>query len=164
MPTTIQRTQIIIMKKFSLLFLSLFSVLLVSAQIENPVKWTYTAKKVSDKVYDIYVTASLDPKWHIYAQDAGEGPEPTSLSFKKNPLLSIEGKTREEGELEKQFDKNFNSTLKFYSSKVSFVQRVKVKSSVATVLKGSVNYMVCNDRKCLPPKTVDFTIQLGGKS
>ena len=49
------------MKKISILFLSLFAVLVVSAQIENPVKWSYTAKKVSDKVYDGYVTATLDP-------------------------------------------------------------------------------------------------------
>ena len=133
------------MKKISILFLSLFAVLVVSAQIENPVKWSYTAKKVSDKVYDVYVTATLDPQWHIYAQDAGEGPEPTTLSFLKNPLVTVDGKTREVGQLEKQFDKNFNSTLKFYSNTVSFVQRVKTKSAVATVLKGAVNYMVCND-------------------
>lgn len=113
------------MKKISILFLSLFAVLVVSAQIENPVKWSYTAKKVSDKVYDVYVTATLDPQWHIYAQDAGEGPEPTTLSFLKNPLVTVDGKTREVGQLEKQFDKNFNSTLKFYSNTVSFVQRVK---------------------------------------
>jgi thiol:disulfide interchange protein DsbD len=133
------------------------------AQIENPVKWSYTAKKVSDKVYDIYITATLDNKWHIYAQDAGEGPEPTSLSFSKNPLVSLDGKIKEEGKLEKEYDQNFGSTLKFYSNKVSFVQRIKLKSPVATVLKGSVNYMVCNDRKCLPPKEIPFTVKVSGK-
>ena len=75
----------------------------------------------------------------------------------------MDGKTREVGQLEKQFDKNFNSTLKFYSNTVSFVQRVKTKSAVATVLKGAVNYMVCNDRKCLPPRSVDFTVKLAAK-
>src|SRR5688572_25056083 len=123
------------MKRIYLLFLSFFVVALASAQIENPVKWTYTAKKISDKVYDIYITATLENKWHIHAQDAGEGPEPTSLSFSKNPLLNLDGKVKEEGKLEKEYDKNFGSTLKFYSNKVSFVQRVKLKSAVATVLK-----------------------------
>ena len=46
------------MKKIYLAILSFFIVAAVSAQIENPVKWSYTAKKVSDKVYDIYVTAT----------------------------------------------------------------------------------------------------------
>jgi thiol:disulfide interchange protein DsbD len=151
------------MKKIYLSLLSLIIVGAVSAQIENPVKWAYTAKKVADKTYDIYVTAVIDPKWHLYAQDAGEGPEPTSLSFSKNPLVKLDGKVKEEGKLEKEFDKNFNSELKFYSNKVSFVQRVKVKSAVATVVKGSINYMVCNDRKCLPPKEIPFTVKLDGK-
>jgi thiol:disulfide interchange protein DsbD len=151
------------MKKIYLALLSFFVVAVASAQIENPVKWSYSAKKISDKVYDVYVTANLDNKWHIYAQDAGEGPEPTSLSFSKNPLINLDGKVKEEGKLEKEYDKNFGSTLKFYSNKVSFVQRIKLKSPVATVLKGSVNYMVCNDRKCLPPKEIPFTVKVAGK-
>ena len=106
------------MKKIYLALLSFFVVAVASAQIENPVKWSYTAKKISDKVYDIYITATLDNKWHIYAQDAGEGPEPTSLSFSKNPLINLDGKVKEEGKLEKEYDKNFGSTLKFYSNKV----------------------------------------------
>lgn len=151
------------MKKLSLVFLSFFMLAVAAAQIENPVKWSYTAKKISDKVYDIYVTANLDAKWHIYAQDAGEGPEPTSLSFAKNPLIKLEGKVKEDGKLEKEYDKNFGSELKFYSNKVSFVQRIKLKSPVSTILKGNINYMVCNDRKCLPPKEIPFSVKLKGK-
>jgi thiol:disulfide interchange protein DsbD len=151
------------MKKIYLALLSFFVFTVASAQIENPVKWSYTTKKISAKLYDVYVTATLDSKWHIYAQDAGEGPEPTSLSFSKNPLILLDGKVKEVGKLEKQYDKNFGSTLKFYSDKVSFVQRVKLKSPVATVLKGSVNYMVCNDRKCLPPKEMPFTVKVAGR-
>ena len=63
----------------------------------------------------------------------------------------------------KSFDKNFNSVLKYYANKVVFVQKVKVKSSIATVVKGTVNFMVCNDRQCLPPRDVPFTINVGGK-
>lgn len=143
--------------------LSFFFVAAATAQIENPVKWSYTAKKISDKVYDVYVTASLDTKWHIYAQEAGEGPEPTSLTFGKNPLVKLDGKVKEDGKMEKQYDENFKSVLKFYSNKVSFVQRVKLKSSASTVVKGSINYMVCNDRKCLPPKEIPFAVKLPGK-
>ncbi len=151
------------MKKLYLSLITLAFVGAASAQIENPVKWAYSAKKVGDKTYEIYVTAAIDPKWHLYAQDAGEGPEPTSLNFTKNPLIKLDGKVKEEGKLEKEYDKNFGSVLKFYSNKVSFVQRVKLKTSVATVVKGSINYMVCNDRKCLPPKEIPFSVKLDGK-
>lgn len=135
----------------------------VQAQINNPVTWTYSAKKIADKVYEIHITANIDGNWHLYAQDAGEGPEPTTFSFTTNPLITFDGKVKEVGKLEKSYDKNFNSVLKYYAKKVDFVQKVKVKSSVATVLKGSVNFMVCNDRQCLPPKDVSFSVKLGGK-
>jgi Disulphide bond corrector protein DsbC len=151
------------MKKVYVLLLSFLFMAAANAQIENPVKWSYSAKKIADKVYDIYVTASLDAKWHIYAQDAGEGPEPTTLSFSKNPLVTLDGKTKEEGKLEKQYDENFKSVLKFYGSKVSFVQRIKLKSTASTVVKGTVTFMVCNDRKCLPPKEMAFSVKVGGK-
>ncbi|MBC7934280.1 MAG: hypothetical protein H7Y86_02820 [Rhizobacter sp.] len=147
--------------------LSLVTALIFSAaafaQIENPVKWSFTSKKIADKVYEVYITANLDPKWHIYAQDAGEGPSPTAVNFVKNPLVSFDGKVKEQGSMEKEYDKNFGSVLKFYSTKVIFVQKIKLRSNVATVLKGSVNYMVCNDKKCLPPKDVTFSIKLEGK-
>ena len=133
------------------------------AQIENPVKWTYTSKKIADKTYELHMTATLDGKWHIYAQNAGEGPEPTVFSFTKNPLVKLDDKVKEVGKLEKMYDPNFKSELKFYSSKVDFVQKVKVKSTAATVVKGTVSYMVCNDRKCLPPKEIPFSIKVGGK-
>ncbi|MBX2934845.1 MAG: hypothetical protein KF825_11400 [Ferruginibacter sp.] len=133
------------------------------AQINNPVTWTYSAKKVADKVYEIHMTANIDGNWHLYAQDAGEGPEPTTFSFTANPLITFDGKVKEVGKLEKSYDKNFNSVLKYYAKKVDFVQKVKVKSSAATVVKGTVNYMVCNDRQCLPPKDVPFSVKVGGK-
>ena len=135
----------------------------VNAQINNPVKWTYTAKKIADKTYELHLTATIDGNWHLYAQDAGEGPEPTVINFTVNPLITFDGKVKEVGKLEKSFDKNFNSVLKYYGKKVDFVQKIKIKSAVATVVKGSVSFMVCNDRLCLPPRDVPFTINVSGK-
>lgn len=135
----------------------------LSAQIESPVKWDYSAKKISEKMYELHITANLDGNWHIYAQDAGEGPEPTSFSFAANPLVKLDGQVKESGKLEKSYDPNFKSVLKFYSNKVDFIQKVKMKSSASTLVKGTVSYMVCNDKKCLPPKEIPFSIKLAGK-
>jgi thiol:disulfide interchange protein DsbD len=151
------------MKKLYITLAALFVVASGFAQMENPVIWSYSAKKVSDKVFDIYVTATIAPKWHVYAQDAGEGPEPTTFAFAKNPLVTMDGKVKELGTLEKEYDKNFNSVLKFYSNKVNFVQRVKLKSIATTVVKGTVTFMVCNDRKCLPPKEISFSVKVNEK-
>lgn len=152
------------MKKFTILASMLFLFLAVaSAQIDNPVKWIYSAKKLSDKVYELHITANIDGNWHIYAQDAGKGPEPTSFSFITNPLVKLDGKVRESGQLEKSYDPNFNSTLRYYSKQVDFIQKVKLRSTANTLVKGTVTFMVCNDKKCLPPKEVPFSIKVEGK-
>ncbi len=136
---------------------------MVNAQINNPVIWSYSAKKTGDKTYELHITATITGNWHLYAQDAGEGPEPTTFTFTPNPLIKFDDKVKEVGKMEKSYDKNFNSVLKYYAKKVVFVQKVKVKTSIATVVKGSVNFMVCNDRQCLPPRDVPFSINVGGK-
>lgn len=148
---------------FTILVFSFFFLKNADAQIDNPVSWAYSVKKISDKEYELHMTANLQGKWHIYAQDAGEGPEPTTFKFAKNPLIKFDGKVAELGKLEKSFDQNFNSTLKYYSNKVDFVQKIKLKSAVNTMLKGTINYMVCDDKKCLPPKEIPFSVKVDGK-
>ena len=151
------------MKKIFFAIVMLMFIGVADAQINNPVLWTYSAKKIADKTYELHITASIGNNWHLYAQDAGEGPVPTQITFTANPLIKLDGKIKEVGKMEKSFDKNFNSTLKFYANKVDFVQKIKVKSAIATFVKGSVNFMVCNDKQCLPPKDVPFSIKVGGK-
>jgi thiol:disulfide interchange protein DsbD len=42
------------------------------------------------------------------------------------------------------------------------VQVVKLKGNIKTTVAGSVEFMVCNDNKCLPPSEVPFKIAVGG--
>jgi DsbC/DsbD-like thiol-disulfide interchange protein len=153
------------MIKKTTIFISLllFYVFNATAQIENPVKWSFSAKKLADKSYELHIAANLDKNWHIYAQDAGEGPVPTSFSFTPNPLVKLDGKVKEAGKLEKSYDPNFKSVLKYYSSGVDFVQKIKIKSKAATLVNGTVTYMVCNDKKCLSPTDVPFSIKVNAK-
>jgi thiol:disulfide interchange protein DsbD len=151
------------MKKIFFALIYILTIHSVFAQVENPVNWTFTATKISAKQYELHMSASVVGNWHIYSQQAGEGPEPTSFTFVKNPLVKLDGKVKEMGKLESLYDPNFKSTLKFYNGKVDFVQKVNVKSTANTVIKGTVVYMVCNDRRCLPPKEIPFSIKLGSK-
>lgn len=151
------------MKKIFFALAFIFTAYIGFAQVENPVSWTFTAKKISAKQYELHMSAAVDGNWHIYSQNAGEGPEPTSFTFVKNPLVKLDGKVKEVGKLESLYDPNFKSTLKFYNGKVDFVQKVNVKSTANTIVKGTVVYMVCNDRRCLPPKEIPFSIKLESK-
>ena len=150
------------MKNFSV---TIFAIFILSAclhaQVQDPVKWNYSAIKKADNEYAVTISATLAPDWHIYSMSTPNGgPVATTFNFKRNPLITIDGKTKETGKPNTIHDDIFGVDVKYYSEAVTFVQTVKLKSAVKTNLSGTVKYMVCNDKMCLPPKTVPFNIQL----
>lgn len=153
------------MKKCTVIFISLcLFTTLAHAQIEDPVQWTWTAVKTGNKTYELYIKATINTGWHLYSQDVGAVPDPTSFSFLANPLLVLDGKVNESGELQKVYDPYVKATLKYYNNRVDFIQKVKLKSAINTFAKGSVTYVVCNNGgKCLLPKEVPFSIKIDGK-
>ena len=135
------------------------------AQVENPVSWSYEAKKKSANTYEIVITANVESPWHIYSQNTGKGgPIATEIKFKPNPLVTVPAaKPKEMGKIEKVMDNNFGTQpvqVSYFSDKVQFVQTVTVKGNVKTNLAGTVEYMVCNDSKCLPPTKKSFDLKL----
>ena len=107
------------------------------------------------------ITATLAKPWHIYSQTTPDGgPAPTKIVFKANPLFVKDGAVKETGSLQTIHDQNFGVDVKYYSDKVVFTQLVKLKAGVKTHATGDVEYMVCNDSKCLPPKKLPFDILL----
>lgn len=130
------------------------------AQRPNPVHWTFETVKKSAKQYDIIATATIDAPWHIYSQFVKGGPIPTTFSFKNNPLVVLNGKTKELGKLEKNFDKNFNAVIATFAGKVQFVQSVTLKVASKTKLSGTLEYTACNDEKCLPPVKMPFEVDI----
>jgi len=148
------------MKKLLVLFCSIVFVMNVHAQKPNPVKWTFTAIKKSDKQYEVVASATIDAPWHMYSQFVSGGPMPTTFTFSKNPLIQLAGKTKEKGKLQKMYDKNFKTELSFFSDKVEFVQTVNLKVASKTNLVGLVEYSICNDDRCLPPAKVSFEVAL----
>jgi len=142
---------------FTLVFILLSN--LLNAQL-NPVSWTFTAKKISDKTYELHLTASMQSGWHLFSQVQPEDAVaiPTGFKLNNNPLITLDGKIKEIGKMEKFHDAKLDISANQYAEKVDFVQVVKLKSNVKTNITGSVEYQTCDDKKCLPPKTVTFSI------
>jgi len=133
----------------------------IQAQVQDPVKWNYASVKKSGTEYVVTISALLTGDWHIYSMHTPDGgPVPTTFSFKRNPLVTLDGKVKEDGNAKTVHDEIFGIDVKYYGETVSFVQTVKLKSGVKTNLSGTIKYMVCNDKMCLPPKTIPFNIQL----
>ena len=151
-------------KVVSLLSLLLVVVIGSMAQSSKEVKWSFSAKKIADKTYEVHLTATVNGNWHIYSQNVGvDGPIATSFTFTKNPLLTVDGnKLKETGNLIKKSEEVWGGTVNYYEKTVDFIQVVKIKGSAKTNLAGKVEYMVCNDEKCLPPAETEFNIAIGG--
>ena len=143
---------------FILLFNSSFAV----AQVISPVQWTFTSIKVTENEYEIRLTANVQNGWHIYSQNQPTDAIniPTEILFNKNPLIVLDGKARETGNMEKFTDKRLGISANQYSGKVEFVQKVKIKAKVKTNISGSVEFQTCDDKKCLPPKKLVFNVAL----
>jgi thiol:disulfide interchange protein DsbD len=133
------------------------------AQSSNQVKWAYKAKKIGDKKYAVYMTATINKGYHLYAQDAGgDGPTPTRFTFVKSPLLTMDGNVKEEGKLVRKYETVWSHDVKYYEKTVDFVQLVKLLGGAKTNFAGKVEFMVCNDRLCERPSEVEIKVNIGG--
>lgn len=149
------------MRRMLTLVIAVFVTTLAFSQVKNPVKWSFSSKKIDATTYEVSMTATIERGWHIYSQTTPDGgPVPTSLEFTKNPLVSLQGAAKETGKLEQRHEELFGVDVKQYSNKVDFVQTVKVKANVKTTLNGAVEFMTCNDKECLPPTKQTFSIAL----
>lgn len=151
------------MNKLILLAAAILTGTVTMAQSSKEVNWTYSAKKIADKTYEVHMTATIGGDYHMYAQDAGgDGPIPTTFTFTKSPLFVLDGAVKEKGQLVKKFESAWNHDVKYYERSVDFVQVIRLKSHVKTSLAGKVEFMVCNDHECLPPADVDIKVNIGG--
>lgn len=132
----------------------------LTAQIKDPVKWTATSKKNANG-YLVVLTAVLPKPWHIYSQSTGDGgPVATNFKFAKNPLVTLDGGVKEVGNLKENYDKLFDTKVKYFGDQVDFVQLVKVRGNVKTNVNVTVEYMTCDDSQCLPPTKKTFNVSL----
>lgn len=139
--------------------LFLFSLMAYS---QSPVNWSYTQKKIGDKVYEIHLTATIEKGWHIYSQQQSKDAIalPTSIKFNTNPLVSFKGKIDEKGKLETVKNEVMESESSMYENEVDFVQLVNLKANVKTNVAGEIEFMACTNERCLPPKKIMFSVLL----
>ncbi|MGB1316916.1 MAG: protein-disulfide reductase DsbD domain-containing protein, partial [Flavobacteriales bacterium] len=129
------------------------------AQIFDPIDWSFKAERISETEAELTFTADIEGGWHLYSQVIdGDGPVPTSFTFKELGGAELVGKVSE-GEGHSEMDENFGMILKYFEGKADFVQKVKVSNS-ATTISGELEFMVCNDERCLPPEYHDFNFNV----
>lgn len=137
----------------------LFTVLGVSAQIENPVTWSYAQKKISNTEAVVYVKATIQDGWHIYSQNVKPGgPVKTTIKFNPSKDYTKVGITAEPKPLSK-FEKVFDMNVGYFEKQVVFQQKIKLNKPETTV-SGTIEFMVCDESRCLPPQEIKFTLDV----
>ena len=142
------------------IFLFLTFSLGIFSQIEDPVTWSTSVEKVSDTEFVLISKATIEKGWHLYSQNVPEdGPIPTTFTFdvsKEN--YSLNGETKEE-EGHTIDDPVFEMRIKFFENSAVFKQRVTVNPNITTI-NGVVEFMVCDDSRCLAPTEIDLVFKL----
>lgn len=124
------------------------------AQMLHPVKWSYAAKKTGKNEAVLLLKADIEPGWHIYsAYQPDGGPVKTSFTFSGCTLL---GKIVEPQPIV-QLEEAFGMQVRYFEHAVVFQQKVR---PAAKAISGQLNFMVCNNQKCLPPENINFTIPI----
>ncbi len=143
-------------------YLFLFPLLMLQGQVLEPVKWSFGTEKAGDNKFDIVMTAEIDNGWHLYAMDIAEGgPIATSFTFEEPSGYALEGKPVATDKPEVKFDNSFGMDIGMHSVRAGFRQKITVTQYPATV-KGFVTFMSCDDRQCLPPRDVEFSLVIKG--
>ena len=140
--------------------LSILTLTSLSGQIFNPVSWSTDYRHIKDDVYELNFHAKIDAGWAIYSQylESDEGPIPTSFTYENPEVVEFIGENEENGNRKEGFDPIFEMNVTKFAEEVMFVQRVKRVGNAP--LRGYINYMTCDDEKCLPPTDVDFSFDL----
>jgi DsbC/DsbD-like thiol-disulfide interchange protein len=129
----------------------------IKAQILTPVKWSYAAKRTGKNEAVVFLKATIDEGWHIYSQTVKDGgPVKTSFTFSPSTFHALVGNTIEPTPITRN-EKVFNMDVSYFEKSVIFQQKISLKAN-QTIVKGALEYMTCNDKQCLPPEDIEFSI------
>ena len=151
------------MKKTYFLTLLLLPFLFFS-QAMNPVKWVAKYTESANGEGEITAQASIEKGWHVYSINLNPdaGAIPTTITYSPGSDYQIIGKPLEEG-VKEEFDKMFEMKIASFEGKAVIKQKIKRKNTKEFQTPLKIEYMVCNDKQCLPPKTIDIMMVVPAK-
>ncbi len=149
------------MKKWLSIVILIVGWQILSAQILNPVKWSFDKKTTGTNEIELLFKASIDPGWHLYSINLPKGgPVETTFSFDVDTSLiqRIGGITLQSIPI-KEHDKIFNMDLEYFSKEAVFAQKIKVLGDHPVLIKGTIEYQSCNNETCVL-NDKDFTFEV----
>jgi thiol:disulfide interchange protein DsbD len=130
---------------------------------ENPVNWKTSTKQINENEYQIIFEASIQHNWHLYdigPYVEGEGPNATTFTFNLPANAVLIDSIEMIDQPIRKMDEMFGIEIGYFEHKAQFGQKIKISDGGATI-KVNIEWMVCDDRQCLPPADEDFTVTIG---
>ena len=146
------------MKNFLFTLLLFFCYCTTFAQLEKPITWSYVAKKTNNNEATVFIKAKLTGKWHVYAQEVQSDAMRLKFTYAPSADFTLIGKTIAPKPVEK-YDQTVKMELAYFEKEVVFTQKIKLKKALANV-KVKIEFMVCNDKSCLPADEIMLNIPI----
>jgi len=144
------------MKKLLLTLLVVLAAVFGSAA-QNPIRWRMSVGMTSATEGTVTLRALVEPGWHLYGTKLpADGPRPTEFTFALNGIELTGAMTASRPALTKA-DPLFGMELSWWDANVEFVQHFRLTKPEGASIGVTVNYMGCNDKTCLPPKSQTLT-------
>ena len=153
-----------IMKKQILITL-LLAIMAVTAgaQMQDPVHFSVSQKKVADDMLEVTFSGKIDAGWHVYSTALpADGPISATITTETADGAKAEGALGHRGNEINKFDNMFQMNLRYFENSVTFVQKYKITGKTYQV-KGYLEYGSCNDEMCMPPAQVEYDFKGEGR-
>jgi thiol:disulfide interchange protein DsbD len=140
------------------MFSLLFALLAACAPAASPVQWKMSAVAAADGTVLVHCDAALEAGWHIYATQLSndQGPIPTAFRLLEGSGVYIV--RIEEPPPVEEYDPNFGMVVRYHDGAPRFTLHTTAKA--AGPVSGEVEYMLCNDKTCLPPVALQFKVRV----
>ena len=136
------------------------AVIAMAAAPPDPVSWKLensAGKPVKAGArFSVKLVAAIQPGWHLYSlKPIAEGPIPTRIWVNEGQPFALAAAVQAPEPTTMQ-DPTLSMEVEFYEGETPFTLQVKAAAGSAgqQTLTVSVSYQSCNDKLCLPPKTV----------
>jgi len=151
--------------KLSIFFGILVLIFPLAVLAQSPVSWSLESDAKGKIVkeggaFKADLKAQIEGNWHLYAVEQPEGgPFPTKITLPEDSAFKIEGKIESSKSITKP-DANFvidgkPLETKYFESEAEFnLTLIATRETNANDLLVNVRFQVCDDKLCLPPKTV----------
>ena len=146
--------------------LAAIAVATLGAAVPNPVTWKLQdapAKPVkAGGRFTVNVVAQIEEGWHLYSmKPLPDGPIPTRVWLPEGQPFRLAGEIKAPAPQTLQ-DPNFNMEVEFYEGRTVFSVPVLAASGAQAdprSMEVSASYQACNDKLCLPPRTVKIVVE-----